>query len=50
MRGTRTAQECHEAVTPEEHYEGQCYACHERENWELDIHFDHTNYMEAGRA
>jgi hypothetical protein len=37
---------CHEIVTPEEHYEGQCYGCHVPENWELDIHFDHTNYME----
>ncbi len=46
--GYTDCQSCHDEVTPEEHYEGQCYACHESENWNLDIHFDHTDYMEVG--
>ena len=44
--GYTDCQRCHTTVTPVEHYAGQCYACHEAQNWDLDIHFDHTNYME----
>ena len=37
---------CHGDVLPEEHYEGQCYACHDTQEWGWISHFDHTNFME----
>ena len=36
----RACQDCHQDVQPDDHYAGDCAACHNPADW-LDVYFDH---------